>query len=237
MIAKNVKIYCADILSLDQRLIRLQSGEEIPCDAILCGTGWVPSLQFFSREQLVEFGLPHAHSDESVPEQEIWAKLDAAADETVLSRFPKLANPPPHYHKEINKTPYRLYNLIAPLSDMDTSHSIVFIGHILVGNYFRGVEAQSVWATAYLDKKLILPDAEERQKEVALFTAWCRRRYLSNGERGNWITFELVGYTDKLLEQVGLKSHRKGWFKDYFEPCKQSDFKGLKDEYLAKYGN
>ena len=93
-----------------------------------------------------------------------------------------------------------------------------------------------MWATAYLDKKLALPDASARQKEVALFTAWCQRRYLTNGEKGNWVTLELVGYTDRLLEQLGLKSHLKAsWFRNYFEPCKQSDFKGLKDEYVERY--
>ena len=97
------------------------------------------------------------------------------------------------------------------------------------------MEAQSLWATAYLDKKLVLPSAEERLEEVALFTAWCRRRYLNNGEKGNWMTFELVGYTDRLLEQLGLKAHRKGWFKDLFEPCRASDFKGLEEEYVKKY--
>ncbi len=94
-----------------------------------------------------------------------------------------------------------------------------------------------MWAAAYLDQKLALPDLEERQKEVALFTTWCRRRYLTNGEKGNWITFELVGYTDRLLEQLGLKAHRKGWFKNWFEPCRQSDFSGLKDEYVGRYEN
>ena len=146
-----------------------------------------------------------------------------------------LANPPPHHRKHVTRTPYRLYKHIAPLSDIDGARSIVFIGQICVGNYFRAVEAQSLWATAYLDKKLVLPEVEERQEEVALFTAWCRRRYLNNGEGGNWMTFELVGYTDRLLEQLGLKSHRKGWFKDLFEPCKASDFKGLREEYLEKY--
>ena len=76
---------------------------------------------------------------------------------------------------------------------------------------------------------------EERQEDVALFTAWCRRGYLNNREGGNWMTFELVGYTDRLLEQLGLKSHRKGWFKDLFEPCMASDFRGLREEYLEKY--
>ncbi|KAL8703559.1 MAG: hypothetical protein Q9201_003263 [Fulgogasparrea decipioides] len=235
LIAQNVKTYCADISTLDRNLVRVQSGEEIPCDAILCGTGWVPSLQFFSREQKVELGLPHAWSDETPAEQEAWAELEATADETVLSRFPLLADPPPHFHKPVTHTPYRLYNLIAPLFDVETDRSIVFIGHIIVGNYFLGVEAQSMWATAYLDRKLDLPDAKERRKEVALTTAWCRRRYLTNGEKGIFITFDLVGYTDQLLKQLGLKTHRKKWFKNWFEPCRQSNFRQLKNEYVGKY--
>ena len=179
--------------------------------------------------------LPHIRPHESSPEAKPWAALEAAADQKVLSSFPQLANPPPHHQKPVKETPYRLYKHIAPLSDIDESRSIVFIGQINVGNYFRAVEAQSMWATAYLDKKLALPKAEERQEEVALFTAWCRRRYLNNGEKGNWMTFELVGYTDRLLEQLGLRTHRKGWFRDLFEPCRAADFKGLKDEYLEKY--
>jgi len=50
------------------------------------------------------------------------------------------------------------------------------------------------------------------------------------------MTFELVGYTDELLEQLGLKSYRKGWWRDLFAPCMASDFKGLKEEYVGKYG-
>lgn len=49
------------------------------------------------------------------------------------------------------------------------------------------------------------------------------------------MTFELVGYTDRLLEQLGLKTHWKGCFRDLFEPCGASDFKSLKEEYLDKY--
>ena len=94
-----------------------------------------------------------------------------------------------------------------------------------------------MWATAYLDRKLELPSLGEQRKDVALFTSWCRRRYLNNGQNGNWMTFELVGYTDRLLEQLGLKSHRKGWFKDLFAPCVASDLVGLKKEYIEKYGS
>ena len=93
-----------------------------------------------------------------------------------------------------------------------------------------------MWATAYLDGSLTLPPLQEQQEEVALFTTWCRRRYLNNGEQGNWMTFELVGYTDRLLEQLGLRSHWKGWFRDWFEPCVARDLAGLREEYVRKYG-
>ena len=213
LIAQNVRIYCADIASLDKGLIRLETGEDIPSDAILCGTGWVPSLQFFSRDQLIEFGLPHLCIDETSDIQKFWAELNAHADQKVLSSFPQLADPPSHYHKPVTRTPYRLYKQIAPLSDIDATRSIVFIGQISVVNYFRAVEAQSLWAAAYMDGNLTLPTAEEREEDVALLTAWCRRRYLNNGEKGNWMIFELLGYTDTLLEQLGLKAHLKGWFR------------------------
>ena len=49
------------------------------------------------------------------------------------------------------------------------------------------------------------------------------------------MTFELIGYTDQLLEQLGFQSHRKGWFKDLFEPCVAHNLARLK-EYIEKYG-
>ncbi|MCJ1381095.1 monooxygenase [Xylographa soralifera] len=238
-IEQNVRIYCADIQSLDKGLVRLKNGEEIPAQALLCGTGWVPSLQFFTPEQCTELGLPHPRKDEPSDEAAHWAQLEAAADKKVLAFFPSLANPTPHYHKPVTKTPYRLYKHIAPLHDADSpdgDHSIAFVGHVCVGNYFRGVECQAMWATAYLDGSLVLPSSKEQEEEVALFTTWCRRRYLNNGEQGNWLTFELVGYTDQLLEHLGLQSHRKGWFRNWFEPCMAKDLVGLKEEYVKKYG-
>jgi hypothetical protein len=114
--------------------------------------------------------------------------------------------------------------------------SIVFTGHVLVGNYFLGTEVQAIWATAYLDKRLALPTLEARRAEIASFVAWDRRRYLGNGEKGNCMTFELTGYMDRLLREVGLRSHLNGWFTDLFSPCRSSNFGGLRDEYVGLYG-
>jgi hypothetical protein len=57
----------------------------------------------------------------------------------------------------------------------------VFIGHIGVGNYFPAVECQASWATEYLDGKLAVPAWQAQEREIALSTAWNRRRYLSRG--------------------------------------------------------
>jgi dimethylaniline monooxygenase (N-oxide forming) len=233
-IAPNVRIYNDDILELDKRLLRLKRGEEVPTDVLLCGTGWHPaSFGFFTPELAVNLGLPHPFKDEPAEEAETWTQLEKKADQRVLQQFPLLANPPDHPSNPIQTTPYRLYNGIAPLDD----ESIAFVGYVSCSNYFKGVECQAIWATAYLDKQLTLPYKEDQQEEIARLNVWNRRRYLSNGEWGNFLPFESTWYTDKLLREVGLSSHLKGWFRNYFVPGTSQDLVGLKDEYIVKHGH
>jgi len=113
---------------------------------------------------------------------------------------------------------------------------IVFLGHIVIGNNFRAAECQALWAVAYLDGQLSLPSKEDMEKEVAMSIAWCRRRYRSKGELGHWLYFDLVPYTDALLQQLGLESHRKkNRAKDFFTPCVAEDLKDLSSELKVKY--
>jgi dimethylaniline monooxygenase (N-oxide forming) len=215
--------------------VRLKGGEEPPTDVLLCGTGWnTSSFPFFDSDLNLKLGLPHPLKNEPAESAETWTHLEKQADQIILEKFSQLAKPPNHPRKPIQTTPYRLYNGIAPLSDDD--NSIAFLGYVNCANYFRAVECQAVWATAYLDKHLTLPSTEAQQAEIARLTAFCRRRYLSNGQLGNFLPFESTAYLDKLLREVGLASHLKGWFWDYFWPGKAQDLVGLKDEYVAKYG-
>jgi dimethylaniline monooxygenase (N-oxide forming) len=215
-------------------MVRLEGGNDIPTDVLLCGTGWNrASFGFFDSELLIKLGLPYPLKDEPAEDEEAWTRLEKHADQKVLGQFPPLANPPDHYQKPIRSTPYRLYNGIASLDD----DSIAFVGYMSCANYFKAVECQAIWATAYLDKQITLPPREEQQEQIALLTAFCRRRYLSNGQMGNFLPFESNCYTDKLLRELGLSSHLKGWFRDYFVPGTSQDLIGLKDEYLAKYGS
>lgn len=232
-VAPNVRIYLDDILEVDKKLIRLKKGHEIATDVLLCGTGWdAASFDFFEPNHLVQLGLPHLHKDEPSDISRMWGKLEQQADQEILQKFPILSKPLKHLHRPSPTTPYRLYNGIGPLND----DSIAFIGYSLVANYFQGVECQAIWATAFLDQKLNLPSLEEQQREIARMIAYNKRRYLSSGERGNFVSFESNFYLDKLLREVGLSSHLKGWFKNYFAPRSSQDLVGLKNEYLAKYG-
>lgn len=211
----------------------MAKGPEIATDVLLCGTGWnKTSFDFFEPEEAVRLGLPHPLKYEQAGESIKWAQLEAKADEEIVAKFPILAEPPEHLHKDPRTTPYRLYKSIAPLHD----NSIAFIGFAIVANYFRGVECQAIWATAFLDGKVCLPTQESREAEIARTTAWCKRRYLSNGQLGNFFPFESNLYLDQLLRDVGLSTHLKGWFNYYFTPSKAKDLAGLKDEYIAKHG-
>ncbi|KAL8960999.1 MAG: hypothetical protein Q9193_002386 [Seirophora villosa] len=231
-IAMNVQVIHEDVDGLEKGLIRLKDGLEIPADAILCGTGWVSSLNFFEHDQLAKLGLPQPIGTYPVEEAAMWRALEQDADRVVLDPFPILANPPKHYREPVTHTPYRLYNSIAPLQD----DSIVFVGHVMIANYFHLAECQVIWATAYLDGNIKLPLLEERRKTIALFVAWCRRRYLSNGDRGHWLAFEQRTYTDRLFDQLGLSSHRRFWLWDSFVPISKKDLPRLRAEYINEYG-
>lgn len=227
-----MQVHLEDITHLHAKHVCLQSGTEVATDVLLCGTGWKPnSFDFFSADDLVRLGLPHRLEDELPETTEFWAQMAQQADDEVLNRFPILAEPPKHHHKAIQATPYRLYNGIAPLDD----RSIAFVGHFNVGNFFKGAECQAIWATAYLDGNLKLPSIESRQLTIARHIAWCKRRYLSNGELGNFLLHESNFYLDDLLQEVGLTSHLRGWFSNWFRPGLARDLAGLRDEYVAKY--
>lgn len=74
-------------------------------------------------------------------------------------------------------------------------------------------------------------------KEIAYTTAFSKRGYPVHGAMGNYFHLDLAGYTDRLMEDVGLTSHKqKGWLRNFMDPCIASDFKNVKDEYRRQFG-
>jgi dimethylaniline monooxygenase (N-oxide forming) len=152
------------------------------------------------------------------------------ADKKLCSMYPMLENPPPHPHTRVTTTPYRLYQGMVPTHD----DSILFMNHIVTGNKLLAADIQAMWAVAYFDKKISLPSVDDMEKEIALWVTYSRRRYLSSGELGNNLAFESITYTDLLLKQLDLTAHKKGFWKETFEPFRPSDLGKAWKEYLEK---
>lgn len=232
LVAKNVHIYRDDVASLTDGVVRLTGGEELQSDAILCGTGWTPSIQFFDEEEKVRLGLPHDPEAGSSSTREKWEKLDAAADKTTTTTYPLLSDPPPFRPKITRTTPYRLYQGMLPLHDP----TIIMMNHIVTSNKLLAAEVQAMWAVAHFDNKIKHPSVEEMEERIALWVAFSRRRYLSTGQEGNNIVFESIVYADALLKDMGLEKHRKGWWKDLVEPFWPADLGRAWKEYLDRVG-
>ncbi len=243
-IAQNVHIYRQDISHLSKDSITLKprssgSPQEdkpltIPIDVLVYCTGWSAKSTLFPPREASELGLSVPLEDANPQTQAHWQKLEKAADPVILSRFPTLKHPPAYRKIEPRDTPFRLYKAMVPPAD-DT-HSIVFLGRMVVGNNFRTAEAQALWAVAYLEGGIRdLPTRTQMEVEVAETVAWDRRRYLNKGELGSWFYFDVVDYADALYEQLELSSHRqKGLIGNLVEPCFAADLASMVDEYKRK---
>ena len=197
-------------------------------------TGWLPHSQLFPTPVALDLGLPTAIAESTPEETAGWEKLEDGGDRSILARFPLLRHPPAHFKTRPLYTPCRLYRAMVPVVDIE-DHSIIFLGKLVVGNNFRAAEVQGLWAVAYLDGRIPL-QRQAMELEIGETVAWCRRRYLSKGDLGSWFYFDTLDYTDMLLEQLGLRSHRsRGWLKDLLGPCKAADLKNLADEYIKAY--
>ena len=233
LICQNVNVYNSDIsCTLDNSII-LDDGRKAPTDILLCGTGWKPDYPFLSSHLVFQLGLPHDPDKDTEEEKETWNNLMSEADRQITKEFPILTRPPSDCKPigAVNHTPARLYQGIASLND----GSIVFLGRARVSNNFLGAEAQAIWATAFLDGHIVMPPKKQAQREVAYMNAFSRRRYPSHGVDGINFHTDLIWYTDSLVHEAGLTSHRKGWWQDPEEPLLACDFRDCKDEYTTKY--
>ena len=237
VVAKNVKVYRNNVAALDEDAVILEprgadDGEKIrvPADVLVYCTGWSVLPSLFEDATASHIGLPSPLKEED----SAWKALDAKADVDTLSRFPGLMYPPSYRVKHSSYAPFRLYKTMAPIS-ADFDRSVLFLGRLVTGNNFLLVEVQALWAVAYLDGHLQCSPAEMRW-DVAKMVTWSRRRYLNKGWLGYWFFFDVVEYSDMLLAQMGLRSHRSSWrVPDALFPWRPKDLKGLLEEYKAKY--
>lgn len=85
-IAENVQVYRNDIRELEEHLVRLEDGTEIPTDILLCVTGWNSNSPWlFHQDQIAQLGLPH-RIDQPTHDDPIWEQFGNEADHKVLAR-------------------------------------------------------------------------------------------------------------------------------------------------------
>jgi dimethylaniline monooxygenase (N-oxide forming) len=229
IVAEKVQVHRAKVKTLLQNELYLDDDENthFPCDAILCGTGWQRGLDMFSDDSKKQLGIPYPKLQKTEGDER-WDELVASADAAITARFPILRNPPPHPYVEPKDTPFRLYRGMAPLHD----NSILFMNHLVLVNKLFAAEGQAMWAVAWFDKK-ITASLDTRERRVAMWTAWCERRYLSPGALADKAAFDMVPYIDTLLEEMGLSKHRrKGWLSDFFGAVMPADLGRAWTEYL-----
>ncbi|PVH74041.1 FAD/NAD(P)-binding domain-containing protein [Cadophora sp. DSE1049] len=220
-----------DVVSMQGEEVLLKSGKRIECDAVITATGWSNIYPFFKDDVAKKLGLPILPSDADAKDIEAWETRISQADKIVTDTFPRLKVQPKFPDHIPKATPGRLYRYIAPVSDSE-DRSIAFLGTIGTTQSFLVAEVQALWATAYLSGSLTLPSEERMRDEVALATAWRRRRCLGDGYT---FIFEQLPYMSMLLRDLGLDDLRKGGgWREVLSPYKSADFKGVLAEWRRK---
>lgn len=243
-----IKVHIADVAQLTDHTVRLSTGAELASDALICSTGWRhrPAIQFLPEGIDALLGIPH-RGPHANPE------LVAKADQELLRRFPRLRRQPtlnPHYKpmegvrpSEALDEPYRLYRFMVPPA-LFPRRDVAFAGIVQSISTVYIAQAQALWMTAYFDghtPKSLAARFPQDDKGLAEQLVWDT---LLQTQYGKWrcpggygsrfpdFVYDGLPYIDQLLNDLGLKSRRKGnIFRELLEPYLTSDYANLVNEW------
>ena len=179
-----VKVHISDLTELSKRTVHLSDGTQLDTDALCCVTGWkhVPPVKFLPEGIDRELGLPRKASDDDF----FSPKQVHLADETILSRFPRLRDQPVQ-NKHLTPllatkgitttdainpstplTPWTLYRFMVPPSErLLQTRDIAFAGMLLNFSTTLIAHAQGIWITAFFADQLpaaVLPPLAPRPR-------------------------------------------------------------------------
>lgn len=231
-----VTVRVGDVTSLSSHTITISNGDCFESDMLICATGWQlgPTLQFDTPELATKIGpIPHDPKDPSVMK----------VDREILEKFPILAKQPyTNPAVKLEQPSYELYRGAIPPPFVRT-RNFAWCGLTpnLSGTVTAGVQA--LWITAFLDNRLETPPemlyGESEIREMAVWHArfWRWRCPMGMGPVMPDMVFEVLPYLDTLLRDLGLKTRRKGGWREIVEPYGASDYAGLIDEWRARGKN
>lgn len=225
-----IRVHIADIDELNGSTVQLSSGTKIETDVICCATGWKkdPSLSYLN------FGEGGIGLNKT-PEEK--AKLNEEYDKKIFEMFPLLKEQPVLRSERSKDDPLRLYRFMVPPTLVE-KRNIAFAGMVSTVSTAMFAAAQGLWISAFFDGKLdrLAKTEEEITSEVMLHTQWGKWRYpCGYGAKLPDFATDALPYVDLLLNDLGLKIHRKGsQVQEILEPYKPKDYKGLVEEWSAK---
>jgi dimethylaniline monooxygenase (N-oxide forming) len=232
-IARNVQVFREDVVAIHEHSVELCNGLQVEADALVYATGWRWDMPYFDKSLLAGLGLSMQDRDLDEKHQQHWRTLDQQAEAKIDVEMPMLSRKEPYRKPDTQRTPMRLYKSMLPIEDQ----TIVLLGKTVIAHTFPAAEVTALWAVAALDGKIALPSVGEMQKEIARVVAWSRRRYPSRGWQAMWFPWDLIPFTDMLLKQLGLVSHRgETWWSDLTTPTSSGRLRELIEEYKNKYG-
>lgn len=225
------------VISEDDQEVTLKA------DAVIWCTGWQPGNDYFEPEEAKQLGLPTPIPSISPTQADKdYDNLLRDSETKVQTLLPELRasarpGPPPAY------TPYRFYRLVlSPERIARNDRSIAFVGFVANAQTALTSELLALWAVAYLEDLLgasALPSEVDMVADVALSTAWMKRRYGYRGVQEPHIAFEVQSFLDLLCRDLGVQAERKkrsgGWTKglrEWVGPYTPKDFEGVIGEFL-----
>ncbi|OJJ42249.1 hypothetical protein ASPZODRAFT_77332 [Penicilliopsis zonata CBS 506.65] len=240
------------IKSINKGTVHLQKPDSTPfhSDFMLMCTGWGDHFSMFDAPHKKLIGLPTYQTccDALLPidyeqgtlrDQEIdWISHEAVADRIVQQKLPLLTATFEIGHKKRldphRQRKWRLYRRVIPVElAAKGDRSIAILGQIHTAQTPLVAEIQSFWAVLYLLGEIEIPSIDVMAKEVALWNAWTRMRYLNQGQVSPYSLYDFLPYIDLLFQDLGLKSRRKSNpISEFFSPYSPRDFNGFIDEYL-----
>ncbi|KAG0651626.1 FAD-dependent monooxygenase DEP4 [Hyphodiscus hymeniophilus] len=264
---KLIHVHRASISGFSGKSMTLSDGEVLPCDAAVFATGWKANqTSMFSSPSLSDLGLQYDLLKQTADQAKHWSKLDKKSEEQLRASFPVLANPPPEVveydkarWKPATLTPLRLFRYIAPPNlTVKGDRSLIVLGCLINTAIPIYAEVSSLWGVAYLENlpfapstAAILRDINEMEESVSLVDGWGVLRFRDNAAPYLDGSAEIQGFTDLLVEDLGLRSDRKRfaaeqkgkkglfglriWFKEWFYPYFGKDYRGLVEEYRTRW--
>ncbi|KAK4612329.1 FAD-dependent monooxygenase DEP4 [Fulvia fulva] len=229
--AKLITVHRQSVQKLSSGHVELDNGVCLASDAFIFATGWQANHSIFDDVECEDLGLPRP-PDTVSGKSSAFIQLRRSAEEKVVRDLPLLSHSPPGYEVQPGDD-YQLYRFLVPTSEKYGDGSIAYIGFLRNTGLPIVLEAQALWATAYLLGLMELPGHDQRQWEAVQTSAWIRRRYLC-GRKVPFALFDWFSYVDQLYADLGVVSRRKGnWFSETFAVYRPEEFRGVVQEWLA----